>query len=666
VLRLPIGIILALALPTGQAVAAWLPDGVPVCTYPPCQEANPVIAPDSAGGVFVVWQDQRSDPAPGIYAQHLTSGGDVAPGWPTGGLAVSAVSGAYGSAPAVIADGQGGFFTSWTDFRNNAVSQGDIYAQHVRGDGTLAPGWTVNGVPVTQEPGLDNGSGTLALDGIGGVFVAWVNPSTNTVSPPYTVWVQHLSASGAPAAGWPSDGLVACTQPSIPTSIMADGAGGAVVAWTDWRRGGHVYDDTYDAYGLRLTASGAIAPGWMTNGNLLATGQWKPILLSDGTGGFFMASASPSLSVFFDANLYLQRFAMDGVPAPGWPAGGVVVCSAPGDRTGVMAVPDGFGGVLLDWYDYRLPGDDVYASRVLPSGVLAPGWPANGLRVSDPGQPNEFNFGLAPDGLGGAYISWQNERDFGTPDFIQHLTADGLVAPGWPPYGFQLASTCSQFTPQLVPDGAGGAIAVWEEADGICSRNGLFAQRYAPEGPIPTPTLLSLATVDVNDGRVQLDWFATDGRGLDATVYRRTQSSDWLALANVHADGTGHLLYEDAAVAPGERYAYRLGYLAGGAEQLTAETWVDVPALRLALEGLRPNPAVGELVASFTLPSGAPAQLQVLDVTGRAWLAREVGSLGAGNHLVRLTEAGSVPAGIYWLRLTQGGRSLLARSVVIR
>ncbi len=89
-----------------------------------------------------------------------------------------------------------------------------------------------------------------------------------------------------------------------------------------------------------------------------------------------------------------------------------------------------------------------------------------------------------------------------------------------------------------------------------------------------------------------------------------------------------------------------------------------VPALAMALEGLRPNPAVRELVASFTLPSGSPARLQLLDVTGRVWLAQDVGNLGTGSHLVRLD--GSVPAGIYWLRLTQGGRSLLARGAVVR
>ncbi len=613
-----------------------------------------MIAPDGAGGVFAVWEDARSVPTTGydnIYAQHVTSNGDVAPGWPIGGLPVC-TNRAGQIGPVVVSDGAGGFFASWLDSRNNATSQMDIYAQHVRGDGTLAPGWPVDGVAATHEPANDQ-QGELASDGSGGVYLAWWNSS-------YVVWVQHLGADGLAAPGWPSDGVLACSLPSLPKSLLADGTGGAVVVWSDWRRGGQL-PGGYDVYGLRFLASGGLAPGWPQNGLLLAPGEWRPLLVPDPAGGFFMTSATPTLTGF-DGNYALHRFTMDGASASGWLSPGVVVCSAPGDRWGIFAVPDGSGGVLMDWYDYRVPASDVYGSRVQPDGTLASGWPPNGLRVSNPGDPNEFDFGLAPDGLGGAYMSWEGSVPFYNPSYIQHITAAALIAPGWPLYGWRLASTCAQFTPQVVPDGTGGAIAVWEETGGGCARNGLFAQHYAGGGA--TPVAISIVSAGARDGRVELDWFAAAGTGFRATAYRRTERTDWLALAGVTADGTGHLRYEDRTVSPGQRYAYRLGFLQGGVEQFTAETWVEVPALKLALEGLRPNPAMGEVVAAFTLPSPEPARLELLDVTGREWVAREVGDLGAGSHQVHL--GSSVPAGMYWLRLTQGGHSLLARGAVVR
>ena len=117
----------------------------------------------------------------------------------------------------------------------------------------------------------------------------------------------------------------------------------------------------------------------------------------------------------------------------------------------------------------------------------------------------------------------------------------------------------------------------------------------------------------------------------------------------------------------GTRYAYRLGYVDGGAEQFTAETWVDVPKLAVfALEGARPNPAVRTLNVSLSLRDESPATLSVLDVAGRAVLSREVGSLGAGRHTVALDLGANAAPGIYWLRLRQSGRALLARAAVIR
>jgi hypothetical protein len=78
---------------------------------------------------------------------------------------------------------------------------------------------------------------------------------------------------------------------------------------------------------------------------------------------------------------------------------------------------------------------------------------------------------------------------------------------------------------------------------------------------------------------------------------------------------------------------------------------------------LRPsNPSVGGLSVSFSLASRAPAALDVFDVSGRKVGSREVGSLGAGPHTVKL---GDLPVGIYLVRLSQAGQSLSSRAAVI-
>ncbi len=182
-----------------------------------------------------------------------------------------------------------------------------------------------------------------------------------------------------------------------------------------------------------------------------------------------------------------------------------------------------------------------------------------------------------------------------------------------------------------------------------------------------TPVVLSLVNAEAKAGRVELDWYSPDAAALGASVYRRTASSDWESLGDVVGDGTGHLRYEDRTVSAGVRYVYRLGYLEQGLTRFTAETWVEVPlALTLALEGARPNPSSGALAASFTLPVAQPATLELFDVSGRRIVSREVGSLGAGAHVVDLAPGRSLVAGVYLLRLAQAGRSLNASCVVVR
>ena len=189
----------------------------------------------------------------------------------------------------------------------------------------------------------------------------------------------------------------------------------------------------------------------------------------------------------------------------------------------------------------------------------------------------------------------------------------------------------------------------------------------AAMGDLTTPVTLSLVSADAVPGRVQLTWYSAAGGVVTATVYRRTATSGWTAVATVAADGTGRLAYEDTRVTAGARYGYRLGVRGNGGEAFFAETWVDVPrALELSLQGARPNPALRELWVSFALPTAAPATLSLFDLAGRRVRVRDVGSMGAGEHRVRLDEGGSLAAGIYVVRLAQAARTLTRQVTVIR
>ncbi len=178
-----------------------------------------------------------------------------------------------------------------------------------------------------------------------------------------------------------------------------------------------------------------------------------------------------------------------------------------------------------------------------------------------------------------------------------------------------------------------------------------------------TPVLVSLVSAQAAADRVELVWHVT-GLGSLITL-ERGSGGTWSALATLSADGSELVRYTDRAVEPGSRYGYRLRV--GGLAGPLGEVWVEVPAtLRLALAGLRPNPATSGAAVSFTLPVKAPATLELVDVAGRRVLAREVGGLGPGSHVVDLDGAGRVPAGLYFIRLRQGAGSVTVRGIILR
>ena len=68
----------------------------------------------------------------------------------------------------------------------------------------------------------------------------------------------------------------------------------------------------------------------------------------------------------------------------------------------------------------------------------------------------------------------------------------------------------------------------------------------------------------------------------------------------------------------------------------------------------------------FALRDASPARLELLDVAGRRLLARDVGSLGPGTHVLDLTEHLTLGSGIYFVRLRQAGDEVHTRAAVIR
>jgi len=180
----------------------------------------------------------------------------------------------------------------------------------------------------------------------------------------------------------------------------------------------------------------------------------------------------------------------------------------------------------------------------------------------------------------------------------------------------------------------------------------------------PVATQLALVGSELVDGKARFTWYSGDGSGETVRIYRRAVPGDFAQVATATIGGDGQVTYEDADITPGRSYEYEVGVMNGTRELRLGRVWLDVPMGRtLAVRSA--SSRAGELRLSLVLPTTESASLELVDVTGRRMVQRDLSSLAAGEHEVSL-ESGAMKPGIYWARLSQAGKLASAKLVYSR
>jgi hypothetical protein len=291
-------------------------------------QCYPTSVSDGAGGAIVTWDDYRSGDYGDIYAQRISAVGAVQ--WAANGIGLCIATGDQ-YAPTITSDGAGGTIVTWHDYRSGG-GNGDIYAQRISADGTVQ--WPANGVALCAATS-NQWNPTIVSDGAGGAIVTWEDYRSGDYG---DIYAQRISAGGA--VQWTTDGVALCTATGYqfdPTSV-SDGAGGAIVTWSDYRSGG----DYGDIYAQRITVAGAVQ----------------------------------------------------------WAANGAGLCTATRQMYGPTITSDGAGGAIVSWHDYRSTSNlDIYAQNVKANGELG-GYPGADVLADapfafalDPVRPNPSSGG---------------------------------------------------------------------------------------------------------------------------------------------------------------------------------------------------------------------------------------------------------------------------------
>jgi FlgD Ig-like domain len=517
--------------------AQWIQDGAPV-SQGWGTTIDPVIVSDGAGGAIIAWNDGRIDANYDIFVQRINAAG--VPQWTKDGVPICVVVGSQ-FVGGIVSDGAGGAIVVWGDDRTQVR---DIYAQRINAAGMVQ--WVPNGLGVCTVAGAKNFP-AIVSDGAGGAVMAWED-RRNLAN--YDIFAQRVNAAGVLQWGAPGIAISSVGGNQDRVSMTSDGAGGAIMTWWDNR------NINYDVFVQRVNMAGVVQ--WAANGAPVVTlpsGQSDPKITTDGAGGAIVAWTD---SRWGNSDIYAQRVGPTGTMM--WTADGEGVCFDGSDQGWAVIASDGASGALIawvDWRDFGSNGYDCYAQRMSATGT--PLWLANGAPVCTAAGDQSVRT-IVSDGAGGGVFAWDDQRSISDWDiYAQRVTAPGAFLWGYNGAAV-CASPGGSYTPRAIADGSGGAIVTWSDSrtgqsDVFAQR---MEPRYGYWGR-PEPTLTAARDNPKDQGgKVILNWTASGRDALNGQLiskYTIWRAMDVVSAAPLVA-AKGVTVVDEPATAPiqpGER-----------------------------------------------------------------------------------------------------------------
>jgi hypothetical protein len=383
----------------GLGSGLWTLNGNPVCDHDSAQW-NPIVIDGANGGALFFFEDPRNQYPPwpyrDIWGQRFNrNGGDV---WVHNGRIYSVYNSTYRAV--AISDGSGGALL--VENYSQPPDASGLHSFHMDSLGVSL--WNQR---IGTESYFGTGAPQVVSDGSGGMVIGWFGAYSGLGR---GLFAQRLTLSGQPL--WPSAGVRLVQDPSSVYSFIPDATHGTIGLWVDTRNGNN------DLFAQRVSGDSLVR--WQTNGvpvRVAPGDQANPKAVPDGQGGAIIVWEDGASGL---RDIYAQR--VDSTGARLWDTLGVPVIRSTGDQTGIQAVSDDAGGVIVTWQDLRVRNWNIYAQRLSPSGQRL--WDTLGVEICVWNGEQTAPV-MCPDGSGGAVIAWQDTRNGNNDIYAQRVTASG-------------------------------------------------------------------------------------------------------------------------------------------------------------------------------------------------------------------------------------------------
>jgi hypothetical protein len=318
--------------------------------------------------------------------------------------------------PVLVRDAVGGAIVVLQD-----VNTTDLYAQKISDNGSIA--WGDSTQPVLIRTGASmHIKHTAIADGEGGAYIAWIDFRDDVDGILGEIYMQHINASGAIL--WTANGIritETIDRDEQDVYLCTDGGTGVIVGW-NWED--YLSNKTVSAQ--RVNAAGSIQ--WGANGLIVVNGggfRWANTVIPDGNNG----------AIFL--------------------------------LTDTRNIPNGDNYLFL--FDPFNPDPlinlDLYAQRLNGAGSAL--WGPLGVPVCTAQfKQNTDAAGVIPTFDGGAIFVFNDGRNDAANSnlfdiYTQKVDANGAAL--WLTNGIAVANTAQNETvATAIPNGSGGAVIAWQ------------------------------------------------------------------------------------------------------------------------------------------------------------------------------------------------------------
>jgi len=664
------------------ANAQWHSDStsnaVVVDTINPQQSVRAIS--DGDNGAIIVWEDYRTGYDWDIHAQRIDKNGKRV--WGTQGVVVCNRPSSAQRYPKICTDGAGGAYVVWEDYRTPSNGM-DLYAQHVKSDGTLA--YTTKDGEAVATAIRDQIHASICADGSGNAFVAWEDSRASVSTTQPDIYMNKLGSGGVQ---WGSSGRAMITQTNkqLRPRLCEDGSGGCFLAWEN------LATVPGSIWATRVSSTGSVLWGYQKQGvNIYKGSQYELIsknvdVRRDGNQ-FMMAweIANPTGSSYgFD--IMAQRVNMDSTLK--WFSPAEVTGNWFADQLSPKVFSDdsldnsiGNAGLLVVFEDYGR-GDyaptnyqwDISMRRVFANGADVN--PTNAFYPVCWQSKGQDNLQAVSLGSGELIVGWQDARAGDSAIYVQRIDRAGKryfpsagTASSW---GIPLSKAAGREARSLalVPR-TDGAIAVWSDNRDTSRKFNVYAQLVLKNGSLPIE--LSSFELGEKDGAVGLYWStASEAENAGFEIERRRIDVPGTNRYEVVASYTNNRTLRGAGTSNVERqysyldrpgvigtYEYRIANIdLNGTRHTndakTIELHSSIAANSWYVGQNQPNPFHDRTSITVNLPQAAMIDVTVTDILGRVVaMPMNHAAYQVGEHHIAITASSlGLSAGTYFYNVT--------------